>query len=205
MNTFLGVSGDINYQQINQDALFNSELLYLEGYLSSSPAALTVAVKAKQFAQQNNIKVALSLSDLNMVKFFKPEVNKIIGDGIDLLFCNYEEALLFSKKTTLEAAAQELLKICKVLIITLGAEGALVLTQTDEIKILARQVNALDTTGAGDLFAGCFLHAFIKGLGLQKSTELATFASTQLVTQLGPRLTDKNLAEVKSIADNLGA
>lgn len=205
MNTFLGVSGNIDYKQINEKALLNSSFFYLEGYVSSSPIGLATAIKTKKLAQKNNVKVAFSLSDLNMVKFFRQGLDDILCDGIDVLFCNFDEAILYSQKNTIEAAAKKLLQVCKVLVITLGAKGSLIATQKETITVSALTVDAIDTNGAGDLFAGCFLHAYIKGLSLHKCAELASFAAAQLVTQLGPRLTRENVEKVKIFANNLGS
>lgn len=205
MNTFLGITGDIDYHQIDENALLDSEYLYIEGYLSSAPMALEAAVKAMNFARKNDIKTAFSLSDPNMVKFCRPGLEAIIGEGVDLLFCNFDEATLYSEQSDLETAAETLSQVAKTLVITLGADGALIRQGNHEIKISGNAVKAVDTNGAGDLFAGSFLHGISSGLTLEKAGELASYASAKLVTQFGPRLTDEKLAGVKSFAADLGA
>ena len=205
MNTYLGITGDIDYHQIDEQALSESEYLYIEGYLSSAPMALEAAVKAMQYARDNQIKTAFSLSDPNMVKFCRAGLEAIIGEGVDFLFCNLDEATLYSECEQLEDAAARLSKVAKTLIITLGAEGALIVTGNEQIKVSGNIVKAIDTNGAGDLFAGSFLYGLNKGLSLSKAGELASFASAQLVTQYGPRLTNEKLEAVKSFADDLTA
>ncbi|MET1256062.1 adenosine kinase [Aliikangiella maris] len=203
MNTFLGITGEINSRQVNQSALAASEYLYIEGYLSSSPTALQAAVEAMAFARKNQVKTAFSLSDPNMVKFCREGLIAIIGEGVDLLFCNYDEATLYSESDNLEDAARKLSKLAKVVVITLGADGALIVYGDEQIKVAGHPVKALDTNGAGDLFAGSFLYAISQGHDLSKAGQLASFASAQLVTQFGPRLTDDKLQQVREFAKQL--
>lgn len=204
MNTFLGITGNIDYQQINEAALKNSKYLYIEGYLSSSPIALAAAVKTMLFAKANGIKTAFSLSDPNMVKFCRQGLEDIIGDGVDLLFCNFDEATLYTNTADLESALASLTKVATTVIVTLGAEGAIIVSQGETIKIEANKVEAVDTNGAGDLFAGAFLHALANNLSLSLAGKIASFASSLLVTQFGPRLSKEKAAEVVAYAKSLG-
>jgi sugar/nucleoside kinase (ribokinase family) len=203
MNTFLGITGDIDYQQIDQSALLASEFLYVEGYLAGSPIALEAAVKTMNFAKENQVKTAFSLSDPNMVRFCRAGLESIIGNGVDLLFCNYDEATEYSNTENLSDAIDVLTKISKTVIITLGADGAVIIDNGQKIEVKGHAVEAIDSNGAGDLFAGSFLHGLTQGFGLSKSGELASFASAQLVTQFGPRLTEQNLDIVRGFSKNL--
>jgi len=203
MNTFLGITGNIDYQQIDESALQDSEYLYIEGYLAGSPTALVAAAKAMSFAKGNGIKTAFSLSDPNMVRFCREGLDTIIGEGVDLLFCNYDEATEFSNTENLEDAIDKLSSIAKTIVVTLGADGAAIVDQGNRIDVKGHTVDAVDTNGAGDLFAGSFLHGLTNGHDLKKSGQLASFASAQLVTQFGPRLSEDNLAVVRQFADEL--
>jgi len=205
MNTFLGITGDISYQQVDQVALNDSEYLYIEGYLSSSPSALNAAVKAMDFARTHGVKTAFSLSDPNMVKFCRQGLEDIIGDGVDLLFCNYDEATLYSNADHLDDAVSFLSKISKTLVITLGAEGALIVSQGQSVKIEGNTVEAIDTNGAGDLFAGSFIHSLANGLSLELAGKIASYASSLLVTQFGPRLSKEKTIQVINYTKQQGA
>lgn len=205
MNTFLGITGDIDYQQIDQDALAESEYLYVEGYLAGSPIALEAASQAMDFAKQTSIKTAFSLSDPNMVKFCRDGLDKIIGSGVDLLFCNYDEATEYSATENLTDAIAALSKIAKTLVITLGPKGAVIVDNGETVEVAGHQVEAIDTNGAGDLFAGSFLFGLTSGLTLTKAGELASFASAQLVTQFGPRLSNEKLAVVREFSQQLSS
>jgi sugar/nucleoside kinase (ribokinase family) len=203
MNTFLGITGDIDYTQIDENALLNSKYLYIEGYLSSSPIALAAAVKTMALAKANNIQTAFSLSDPNMVKFCRQGLEDIIGDGVDFLFCNLEEATMYSNTSDLDSAIEYLLKIANTVVVTLGAEGALIAENGTRIKISGNKVKAVDTNGAGDLFAGTFLHALANNLDLSLAGKIASFSSSLLVTQFGPRLSKEKTAQVIAYAKSL--
>jgi len=202
MNTFLGITGDIDYSQIDESALLNSEYLYIEGYLAGSPIALKGAVECMAFARKNHVKTAFSLSDPNIVNFCGDGLAEIIGEGVNLLFCNVDEAKAYSKQDNLQDAIVVLDKLAETLVITLGSEGSLIINSNEQVKIEGVQVKAVDTNGAGDLFAGAFLHALANGATLKNAGELASFASAQLVTQFGPRLSVDNLAVVNSFIKN---
>ncbi len=202
MNTFLGITGDIDYTQIDESALLNSEYLYIEGYLAGSPIALKGAVECMAFAKRNSIKTALSLSDPNIVNFCGAGLAEIIGEGVNLLFCNEDEAKAYSKQDNLQDAIAVLEKLTETLVITLGREGSLIVNNNKQVKIECVQVKAIDTNGAGDLFAGAFLHALANGASFKDAGDLASFASAQLVTQFGPRLSADNLAVVSNFIKN---
>lgn len=205
MNTFLGITGDIDYRQINETALLDSEYLYVEGYLAGSPVAMNAAARTMRFAKSQGIKTVFSLSDPNMVRFCRDGLDKIIGEGVDLLFCNYDEATEYSNTDNLDAAIDKLSSISQTLVVTLGAEGAVIIDQQQKIQVKGHSVNAIDTNGAGDLFAGSFLHGLACGFDFNKAGKLASFASAQLVTQFGPRLTDEKLSLVREYVTELKA
>jgi len=203
MNTFLGITGDIDRRQINQEALCDSEYLYIEGYLAGSAIALEAASQVNQFAKQQGVKTAFSLSDPNIVNFCREGLKTIIGEGVDILFCNSDEALAYAEVDHLDNAIDKLQAICSILVVTQGKEGSLVITENETIKIDAFAVEAIDTNGAGDLFAGAFLHAIGQGLDLAKAGKLASYAASRLVTQFGPRLNQQTLDDVRAFAEKL--
>ncbi len=205
MNTFLGITGDIDYQQIDEKALLDSEYLYVEGYLAGSPIALNAAAKTIKFAKSKGIKTAFSLSDPNMVRFCREGLDAMIGDGVDLLFCNFDEATEYTNTDNLDAAIDKLSLIAKTIVVTLGADGAVVVDQGSRIEVKGHSVEAIDTNGAGDLFAGSFLHGLACGFNFETAGQLASFASAQLVTQFGPRLSEETLGAVRDYADRLKA
>lgn len=188
MLTYLGVSSDLTSNDIDKDALINSKYLYLEGYLVSSPAACKACVDAKAIAEEHGVLTAITLSDPGMVQFFRGGLEEMIGDGVDLLFANQIEALSWTGEETVEAAAAALKSIAKTFVITLGSKGALLFDGDKYIEIDPHQIAAVDSNGAGDMFAGAFLYGISNGLDFETSGRLASLSAATIVSQFGPRL-----------------
>lgn len=197
MNTYLGISSQLSPAELDADNLARAKYCYIEGYVVSSETALAAALKCREIANEKGIKTAFSLSDPNMVKFFKPGLESIIGDKVDLLFANLEEAMGFTGTDALEPALEALKKVANTFAVTLGAEGAVLFDGETLIRVDAEKVKPVDTNGAGDLFAGAFLYGITQGQSFAEAGKLAAFAAGLLVTQFGPRLTPENLARVR--------
>lgn len=196
MNTFLGISETLAVDDIDLDALKASEYAYIEGYLVTSATGRPAAKKLRELAQEFGVKTAVSLSDPAMVEFFHDGLSDIIGEGVDLLFCNEDEALAFTKTSTIEAASEALKSIAKSFAITLGSKGALVFDGEKEYSIAPHAVKAIDTNGAGDMFAGAFLYALTQGQDYEAAGKLASKAASVVVSQFGPRLRAEQHAEI---------
>jgi len=188
MNTFLGVSSFLSPEHLDENAIRNSHYIYLEGYLVASPKGLDAMKEAKKIAEKHHVQTSLTLSDPNMVKFFGKQFEEVIGASVDLLFCNEEEALMISGTTDLKIAREKLKQIAKRFAITLGPNGALIYDGDTFINIEPYQVNAVDSNGAGDMFAGAFLYGLTHGHGYADAGKLASLASSRVVSQFGPRL-----------------
>lgn len=197
MNTFLGISETISVDELNTDDIAQSEYVYIEGYLVTSPTGRAAAVELRKRAEANNTRTALSLSDPAMVQFFRDGLIEMIGDGVDLLFCNKDEAISFTQTTNLNEATEALKKLAKEFAITCGSEGALIFDGAKIIQIAANKVTAVDTNGAGDMFAGAFLYALSQGNDHKKAGEFASLAASKVVSQFGPRLKAEQHAELK--------
>ena len=191
MNTYLGISETVGQQQLHTPAIENSKYVYIEGYLASSPTGTEAAVQLKQIGQNSGAKIALTFSDPSMVNYCKDNLVTMIGDGVDLLFCNEAEAMDFTGETTLDAAIESLKTHCKQFALTRGGDGALVFDGNELHTIAAHSINPVDSNGAGDLFAGAFLYAIAHGHSFPEAGKLASLASATLVTQFGPRLDEE--------------
>ncbi|MEY8247383.1 MAG: adenosine kinase [Bermanella sp.] len=198
MNTFLGITANLGQQQIDQQALKDSEYLYIEGYLVSSDPARAAAITCKKIAEEHAVKTAMTFSDPAMVQFFKDGLSEMIGDGVDLLFCNEEEALLFADTTDFAVAKAKLKTIAKSFAITLGDKGALLFDGEHEINIAPHAVTALDSNGAGDNFAGAFMYAITTGKSWQVAGQLASKISSEVVSKFGPRLAAADYTRIKA-------
>ncbi len=188
MNTFLGTSETLCEKNLDLDALANSAYFYAEGYLVTSDTGRAAAIKARQHAEKNGVKTALSLSDPGMVQFFKDGLKEMIGQKVDLIFCNKDEALGWAETDDLDVAIAAIKDISHSFAITLGAEGALVFDGENSFDIAPHQVKAIDSNGAGDSFAGAFLYGLSQGWDFAKAGKLASLTSATVVTQYGPRL-----------------
>lgn len=188
LNTFLGVSSFLSSHQLDEESIKNSHYLYLEGYLVASPKGLDAMKEAKKIAEQNKVDVALTFSDPSMVKYFSKQMEEIVGASVDLLFCNDEEALIFTGSSSIAEAREKLRAVAKKFVITLGANGALIFDGDTFINIEPYKVAAVDTNGAGDMFSGAFLYGITHQHTFAEAGKLASLASSKVVTQFGPRL-----------------
>jgi sugar/nucleoside kinase (ribokinase family) len=188
MNTFLGITANLSQKEIVPEALVNSEYLYVEGYLVSSPTGKAAAIKGRELAQNAGVKTALSLSDPNMVEFFQEGLLKVIGSGLDFIFSNEAEALKMAQTHELSEAIAYLKTIAKGFAITRGAKGSLIFDSQELLEVEASKVTAIDTVGAGDMYAGAFLYGITHGMSYGEAGQLASLAASRLVTRFGPRL-----------------
>ncbi len=198
LNTFLGVSSAIDTQQLDPKTIADSQFVYLEGYLLSTDNGFASCLQAQQFAQEAGTSVALTLSDPFMVTTFKERFSQLVERGIDLLFCNEDEAGAFTGFNTREQALERLGQQVPLVCVTCGPDGALVRRTDRTTTIPGVPVTAVDTNGAGDLFAGGFLYGITHGFDVESAGKMGSFASAQVVSQYGPRL-QSTLATVDDI------
>jgi sugar/nucleoside kinase (ribokinase family) len=196
MNTFLGVSSFLSPEHVDESAIISSSYVYLEGYLVSSPKGLEAMKEAKKIAGKHKVGVALTLSDASMVTYFSKQMEEIVGASVDLLFCNEEEAMIFTGTTAVRDAGEKLKQVAKCFAITLGANGALIYDGDTYIRIEPYKVHAVDTNGAGDMFSGAFIYALTHHHSYAEAGKLASLASSRVVSQWGPRLEPQQVRKV---------
>ena len=188
MNTFLGISETLSIEQLNAEAIAASDYVYLEGYLVTSPTGRAAAIKAREIAEAAGVKTALSFSDPGMVEFFRDGMTEIIGERLNLVFCNEDEALGWAQSDSLDVAVERLKAIADTFVITRGSDGALTFDGSVLAEIPAHKVRAVDTNGAGDMFAGAFLYAITNGEDFPTAGHFASVAAGKVVASYGPRL-----------------
>ncbi|MFC3879261.1 adenosine kinase [Algoriphagus namhaensis] len=188
MNTYLGITQHYSLADVDEEAIKNSQYLYIEGYLITSENGKAAMRHAKRVAEENGVKVAITFSDPAMVKYFKDPFIEVLGEGVDMLFANEEEAMLFTGKDNLSEAREELKKYAKHFVITQGKNGAIIFDGDTFIDIEPYATEAIDTNGAGDMFAGAFMFGITNGHSYASSGKLASMASSKIVSQFGPRL-----------------
>lgn len=188
MHTHLGVSGSLDAGDLDLVAADHSQYIYLEGYLVTSPSARAAIIELKRYAEERGVATAMTFSDPSMLEYFRDNINEVLGDGVDLLFCNERELGLWAQTEDFEAAFTKAQRFAKKLVVTLGAKGALLFDGERRIAIAPHAVNAIDTNGAGDMFAGAFLYGITNGMDFEQAGNLASLASAKVVSNFGPRL-----------------
>lgn len=197
MNTFLGITSDFSVKEIDENALINSEYLFIEGYLVTSPTGLDAMKTAKKIAEENGVKVSLTFSDPSMVKYFRDQMAEVVGASVDLLFCNEEEAMLFTQTDNVLDARESLKKVAKHFVITQGKNGAIIFDGDTFIDIEPYPITAIDSNGAGDMYSGAFLYGITAGHTYASAGKLASKCASEVVGKYGPRLDFHHLQEVK--------
>ncbi len=196
MATHLGATADFAASDLDETHLISSRWLYIEGYLASSDSARAAVARARHLARAHDIPIALTFSDPAMTLHFRQALRDMIDTGVDLLFCNEEEARLFSGEASLERALPFLLTLARRLVITRGAQGALIVDAERRLSIPAPVVQAIDSNGAGDAFAGTFLYGITHDLDAEHAAHLAARVAAQVVSRYGPRLPLATYAEL---------
>ena len=188
MCTYLGASVEFEPKDVNYNSIKNSKYLYLEGYLWDSDLAKNAFLKAAMIAKESNTRIILSLSDSFCVDRHRKSFLELIDNYIDVVFCNESEVLSLFKQNELQSCKESISSICELVIITLGCQGSLVINkgECEEIKpILLGEI--IDTTGAGDLYAGGFIHGLINNYSIKKCGEIGSICAGHIITQLGSR------------------
>ncbi len=197
MSTFLGATADIDHTALQAKDIAKSKVYYMEGYLSASPTGLDAALKGRAMAKEAGVKLATTLSDMSMINFCRPGLEAMVGDDLDYLFCNEEEAQVWSGSTDFDTIVSAMGKLAKVVCLTRGAKGCLVLEGGLQTAVPAASVKAIDTNGAGDMFAGAFLFAVTHGHSHADAARLANASAGTVVSQYGNRLTPEQLQEIR--------
>ncbi len=188
MCTFLGASTQLDPEDIDLSIVKQAKVLYLEGYLWDSPPAKKAFLSAAQAAKDAGKKVALSLSDAFCVERHRESFLELIEKHIDILFANQSEIMSLYQTSEFEEAIQKVKGKAKIVILTSGEKGSIILSEEKFLKIPAYKFGELiDTTGAGDLYASGFLYGFTQNKSLEECGRMGSICAGQIVTQLGPR------------------
>ncbi len=185
MITFLGTAGKINENDIDINAVKDSEILFLEGYLWDEGEPK----KAFEKAINNSNKVAMSLSDLFCVDRHKPHFLELVKNKLDITFGNEQEFMSLIDVKKFDEVINFAKNIDKLIIITRGDKGAVAINKDEVVECAAKKnLQIKDLTGAGDLFAGGFLHGLINNKSNKESLELGTEMSSKVIQIIGARL-----------------
>ena len=185
MVTFLGTAGKINEKDINTNAVKSSEILFLEGYLWDEGEPK----KAFEKAINNANRVAMSLSDLFCVERHKPHFLDLVKNKLDITFANEQEIMSLIDAKNFDEVINFAKEVNKLIIITRGEKGAIAINKKEIVECSAKKhLQIKDLTGAGDLFAGGFLHGLINNKSTKESLETGTEMSSKVIQIIGARL-----------------
>ncbi len=188
MCTYLGASVLLEPKDLDLSAVREAKILYLEGYLWDNPAAKNAFIKAAEIAKNADRKVALSLSDSFCVSRHRESFIELVEDYIDILFANEDELTSLYETSNLNIAIEKVKRKCELAAITIGEKGSILISNGKEITIDPFIIGkAIDTTGAGDLYAGGFLKGISDGMNPVISAKIGSICAGQIVTQLGSR------------------
>ena len=185
MCTFLGVAGKINENDVDVNAVKNSKITFLEGYLwdEGDPK------KAFNKAIQNSNKVAMSLSDLFCVERHKPHFLDLVKNKLNIVFANEQEALSLIDAKNFDEVISFSKQIEKTIVITRGEKGSIAIQKNEVVECSSKKdLKIVDLTGAGDLFAAGFLHGHVNNLSIQESLRKGTEMSSKIIQKIGARL-----------------
>ena len=198
MCTYLGASVEFEPSDLDNSSINKSKYLYLEGYLWDSDLAKKAFVNAAQIAKQSNTQIVLSLSDSFCVDRHRESFIELIKEYVDILFCNESELQSLFLDNTFEDCKKYISSICHLTIVTMGKNGSLIMNQNkiDKIdSVLTGKV--IDTTGAGDIYAGGFIHGLINNYPLKRCGEFGSLCAGHIITQIGskPNINLKDLIQ----------
>ena len=188
MLTHLGVSSTIGPADIREDEIKQAKYVYVEGYLFTGTSTKNAALHAIELAKANGVKVAFTVSDPFLIQHYRNEFWELIEGPVDLLFCNLEEARALTTFEDPVECAREIHKHAENVAMTLGEKGSILMHAGDVIPIEGVTVHAIDTTGAGDMYAAGVLYGITNGLTWKQAGHLGSHAAARIVSQLGARL-----------------
>ena len=185
MCTFLGTAGKINENDVSSEAIKRSEIILLEGYLWDEGEPK----KAFEKAIQNANKVAMSLSDQFCVDRHKPHFLELVKNKLDITFANEQEIMSLIDAKSFDEVINFSKSLGKIIVLTRGEKGAVAINGDEVVECGIKQgLKIVDLTGAGDLFAGGFLHGHVNNMSLKESLDKGTEMSSKVIQQIGARL-----------------
>ena len=187
MNTYLGACQELSSADLDADLVADAEILYLEGYLWDPAAPRAAMRKAIDIARANGRKVALTLSDVFCVEGYRDDFRGLLESHVDLVFGNENEVCALYQ-ADIDTAMAELARHACTTVITRSAAGAIVIEGGRRHSVPAEPVaRVLDTTGAGDLFAGGFMAAMVEGRSMADCARVGCIAAAEVISHYGAR------------------
>ena len=188
MNTYLGACQELSEADLDDASVAAAQILYLEGYLWDPPAPRAAMQKAIAVARANNRKVAFTLSDVFCVEGHRADFQQLLAGHVDLMFGNEHEVCALYQTQSLDEAMAELAKHACIAVVTRSAAGAIVLEGGNRHVVAGEKVEKLvDSTGAGDMFAGGFMAGMVEGRSLPDCARIGCITAAEVISHYGAR------------------
>ncbi|MFQ5507936.1 MAG: adenosine kinase [Leptospirillia bacterium] len=191
MLTHLGASTGLSTDDVNRYEITKAKYIYVEGYLFSDPGTHAAAERAIAIAKEEGIKVALTVSDPFLISLCGDVFWELIRGPVDLLFCNLEEARALTGQGDPIKCAELIHEHAASVALTLGPDGSIIMHNGEVSPIEGVTVEAIDTTGAGDMYAAGLLYGITNGMSWKQAGHLGSHAAARIVTQMGARMEKK--------------
>jgi len=189
MATHIGIGSQLQPDEVSENILDNIDHMYMESYLWDHELTKKTLKKFGDIARSKNIEISLSLSDPFCVDRHRDELNNFIKENVDLVFCNFDEAKMFSQSETMADVSSFFKDYGKKIVMTSGAEGAYFFYNDDVSHQSSKKIeNVIDTTGAGDNFAAGFLDFYLSGKSVDEALINGNTSAVEVIQQLGPRI-----------------
>lgn len=193
--TYLGAAMDLSPEDIDREAFVGYDIFHIEGYLVQNHELIEKAVR---LAKESGCKVSLDLASYNVIAENLEFLRRLVHEYVDIVFANEEEAKAFTGKDA-DAALAELDAECEIAVVKIGKRGSLVCEGGKQYQIGAVSTCCVDSTGAGDLYAGGFLYALGQGFDLRRCAEIGTIAAGRVCEIVGTKLSEETWEEIRRI------
>ena len=194
MNTCLGMSRCYTVSDIPESDIADSKYLHITGYQWDTDNQIAAINHAIKIAKENNTKISFDLSDPFCVDRHRETFMTVLEEYVDIVFANLKEANMLTGKG-LDESLDILSELADIAIIKCGAEGSWIKTKTQKIKISANKVEVVDTTAAGDMYAGGFMYGLTKDMSLEDCGKVANYCAETVIGQVGASIPD-NLSKL---------
>jgi sugar/nucleoside kinase (ribokinase family) len=193
MATFLGPAATLSASEIPHEIFSGYDCVYIEGYLISNEALFLPVL---QRAKNAGLKIALDLSNFNIVHGFKDLLSDVIPKYVQILFSNESEAIAYTGLKAQEAV-RKISEQVEIAIVTMGKKGALVGSRGEYFSVPSLGRNPVDTTGAGDNFAAGFLYGLTLNTSLLKAAQIGSLLAGHVIETIGPQIPDERWCQIK--------
>jgi len=194
MQTYLGACTELSSYDIDSAVIAEAEIILLEGYLWDIPDCNEIANKVIKEKNRSSVRIALSLSDSFCVERHFEAFSELTRDAVDIIFANENEMMMLTRTETIEDMIEASKKLGNLSVITLGERGSIVVNKGDVTHAEAQKTsNVVDTTGAGDTYTAAFLFGLLSNKSIQECAEMASWAASQVIQQIGARLDDETI------------